>query len=425
MSSFGTRAFIDPLYGSIGLNEHLQSLAQKPIVQRLRHVRLSNIDSIDIPSIANLSRFEHVLGVAHLSTLLGLRASLSRDDVLILDASALLHDWAITSFGHLIEEALQYVGTGFSHEQLLRKIMLGDAEHEVLGADLQILLGRGAGLREWARSVSNQNETAVIRGIMDFIRGDGSLGRIIAGDIDIDNIDNVYRMAYHMGLRVDFAIPERLARSLVGVTQGNREPIFRKEARAFIVAWQEARRSVYENLMLAERDFVGKLMLIFATVRAFQEREIRPEDWRMFDQQFIGRLLASPLREVRETVERWMVGELWAATPLLWFNGKRPDYPQLLNLSSNLSSALSRTCFVYGIKDKRERSISAHFDNGERESFGKNSNQWLLGAGSPVRKPFTHKDIKTLIEVVSVSLSTEPIVDQASTVDRDSQAWLL
>ena len=424
MSSLGNHVFLDPLYGSIGLNEHLQSLAQKPIVQRLRHVRLSNIDSIDIPSIANLSRFEHVLGVAHLSTLLGLRASLNRDDLLVLDASALLHDWAITSFGHLTEEALQYVGTGFSHEQLLRDILLGDAQDEVLGADLQILLGRGPGLREWARSFCSQNETVVLQGIMDFIRGDGSLGRIIAGDIDIDNIDNVYRMAYHMGLRVDFAVPERLARSLVGVTQTSREPVFRREARAFIIAWQEARRSVYENLMLSERDFIGKLMLIFATVRAFQEKEIRTEDWRMFDQQFIGRLLASSVKEVRETVERWIVGELWAATPLIWFNGKRPDYPQLLDLSSSLSSVLDRTCFVYGIKDKRERSISAHFDDGECESFGRSSNQWLLGVGSPVKRPFTQREIRSIVDLVSSSLRTESIVDRATVTDRNSQAWL-
>jgi len=58
-------------------------------------LRLSNIDSIDIPSIANLSRFEHVLGVAHLSTLLALRPTLDRDELLVLDGAALLHDWAI------------------------------------------------------------------------------------------------------------------------------------------------------------------------------------------------------------------------------------------------------------------------------------------------------------------------------------------
>jgi len=423
MSSLTNRPFIDPLYGSIGLNEHLQNLVQRPIVQRLRHVRLSNIDSIDIPSIANLSRFEHVLGVAHLSTLLALRPTLDRDELLVLDGAALLHDWAITSFGHLIEEALQYVGTRFSHEERLREILL-DSEEELLGADLQILLGRGPGLREWATAYSPRNFEGILRGIMDAIRGGGRVGRIISGDIDIDNIDNVYRMAYHIGLRVDFAVPERLARSLVGVTDSWRQPIFRKEARQFILSWQEARRSVYEHLMLSERDFVGKLMLIFATVRAFEAGEIRTDDWRMFDQQFIGRLLDSAIKEVKETVERWMVGELWVSTPLIWLKGKRPDYPRLLEFSSSLSSALGRTCFAYGIQDKRERAISAHFDNGAAETFGKGSNQWLLGVGSSLRRPFTQRELKSLIENATSSFSTELVHDKTAT-DPSGQAWLL
>lgn len=423
MSALNTRPFLDPLYGSIGLNEPLQSLVQKPIVQRLRHVRLSNIDSLDIPSIANLSRFEHVLGVAHLSTLLGLRPNLDRESLLILDASALLHDWAITSFGHLVEEALQYVGTRFSHEQRLREILLNNQE-EILGADLQILLGRGPGLREWAHAHSSRAPAKILDGIMDMIRGSGHLGRIIAGDIDIDNIDNVFRMAYHMGLRVDFATPERLARSLVAVTDSSRQPIFRKEARPFIVAWQEARRSVYENLMLSERDFVGKVMLIFATVKAFEASEILVEDWRMIDQQFISRLLNSSIKEVRETTERWIVGEFWTSTPLIWFRGKRPDYPRLLQLSSHISSLLDRTCFAYGIQDKRERAISAHFDNGDSETFGKGSNQWLLGVGTPIKRSFTHRELKILIEGASSWLETEPVHDQVTT-DANGQAWLL
>ncbi|QPF92313.1 HD domain-containing protein [Bradyrhizobium commune] len=423
MSSHPHRQYIDPLYGSIDLNEHLNNLAQRPIVQRLRHVRLSNVDSIDMPSIANLSRFEHVLGVAHLSTLLALRPALNHDERLLLDASALLHDWAITSFGHLTEEALQYVGTKFSHEERLREILL-NSDEELLGADLQIILGRGPGLREWASVYSGRNVESTLRAIMDTIQGGGPLGRIISGDIDIDNIDNVYRMAYHMGLRVDFAVPERLARSLVGVTDSSRQPIFRKEARQFIISWQEARRSVYENLMLAERDFVGKLMLLYATVRAFEAGEIRVDDWRMFDQQFIARLLDSSTKEVREAAERWMVGELWTSTPLIWFKGKRPAYPKLLELSLHLSSTLDRTCFAYGIQDKRERAVAAHFDSGEAETFGKGSNQWLLGVGSPLKRPFTHRELKLLIENVTSRLGTEVIHDQTAT-SSNGQAWLL
>jgi HD superfamily phosphohydrolase len=84
--------FLDPLYGSVQFDETLVALVQTPVVQRLRHVRLSNIDSIDIPAIANLSRFEHVVGVAHLASEVGFLKGLPPFDHLVLKGSALLHD---------------------------------------------------------------------------------------------------------------------------------------------------------------------------------------------------------------------------------------------------------------------------------------------------------------------------------------------
>jgi uncharacterized protein len=136
------RDFQDSLYGHIEFDSEISSLILKPIVQRLRHVRLSNINSLDLPGIANLSRFEHVLGAAYLASRVGFRNRLSHFHDLALQASALLHDWAITAFGHLVEEALQYVGTGFSHESRLSDIASGGLPEEVLGVQRQILFGR-------------------------------------------------------------------------------------------------------------------------------------------------------------------------------------------------------------------------------------------------------------------------------------------
>lgn len=413
-------SFVDPIYGRVRLSESLLALVQKPVLQRLRHVRLSNIDSIDIPSIANLSRFEHVLGVAHLAGSLGIRSSLNGHELLVLDASALLHDWAITSFGHLVEEGLQYVGTGFDHEERLREIVLGISHDELLGADLQILVGRGAGIRDWARALVGHDHEKLLRDIMDHIRGDGRLGRLIAGDIDIDNIDNVYRMAFHMGLDVDRAAPLRLAKAIVGTKDHTREPIFRSESEADIQSWRITRRRVYEHLMLAERDFVGKVMILSCTVNAFQAGEIVIEDWKMVDHEFIARLLGSHVKEVKDTIQRWLAGELWSCTPLFWMRGQRPSYPDLLKISEEISVHLNRYCFAYGIKDKRERMISAHFDDGRTESYGVDADCWLLGIGSPSRKPFSTKESRFMFDAVCKRFATEVIGPS-----RGEQDWLL
>jgi uncharacterized protein len=418
-------SFRDPIYGSLQISESLSALVQKPVVQRLRHIRLSNIDSVDIPSIANLSRFEHVLGVAHLAGLLGIRSKLAQEDLLVLDASALLHDWAITSFGHLVEEALQYVGTGFDHEKRLRDIILKISHDDILGADLQILVGRGTGLSEWARAQAGQNAQKLLRNVMDHIRGAGRFGRLISGDIDIDNIDNVYRMAFHMGLAIDLAAPVRLAKSMVDIRGDAREPVFKKDSGVDIRAWRETRRRVYENLMLAERDFVGKSMILSATVKAFQADEIRVDDWKMVDHEFIGRLMSSKVKEVRETIQRWIVGELWDRTPLYWIEGERPSYPELLQISTDLSGALDRYCFAYGIKDKRERVITAHFDDGRSDTYGVVSNRWLLGITSSSKRPFSRQDTRTALDLVCQQFTTEVVGRSTVTREEDEQAWLL
>src|SRR5690349_5656478 len=100
---------LDPLYGELTLPKAIVQLLSKPIVQRLRHIRLSNIDSLDMPGIANISRYEHVVGTAYLLSQTGLFSKLDVETATWLQAAALLHDWAILPYGHLIEEASQYL----------------------------------------------------------------------------------------------------------------------------------------------------------------------------------------------------------------------------------------------------------------------------------------------------------------------------
>jgi uncharacterized protein len=392
--------FQDSLYGRIRLDDEISALAAAPIIQRLRHVRLSNIDSIDMPGIAGLSRYEHVIGVAYLAGQVAFRSKLSHFDYLLLKASALLHDWAITSFGHLVEEALQYVGTGFNHAQRLGEIASGEAHGEIGGVGRQILVGRETRLRQWIRAVTASEAEAheLLTAITQHIMGNGRFGRAISGDIDLDNIDNVFRMAYHMGLPIDRDVPLRLVKAMVGFDTQAGNLIFKRTSEREIQVWRSVRSEVYEHLMLAHRDFAGKAMLLYATVRAFEEGEIRNVDWSLTDFDYIKRLLSSAISETKDTAERWITGELWDLASMQWMDGERPDYTQMRAFSRDLSNRLDRTCFAYGIKDKRERSLVIHFDDGSTQTFGDNPRQWLLGVGSPVRRAFTNSEVKSVFE---------------------------
>ena len=200
---------IDGIYGVLSYDSVYTKLIQSPVFQRLRHIRLSNIDSVNMPGIANLSRYEHALGVGHLAMQTRLFRSLPRFEQIAFVGAALLHDWAITAFGHLVEEAFRYTQNRFDHERKLRELLRSDQEPQVGGVDLQILIRQaGSSYDDGPRKLSGSPQAdKLLQRIMNQIEGGGGLGRLISGDMDLDNIDGVFRMAFHMGLPVALRFP--------------------------------------------------------------------------------------------------------------------------------------------------------------------------------------------------------------------------
>ena len=142
--------FADPLYGDVTLPVEVLTLVARPAVQRLRYIRQSNIDSISIPAVSGLTRFEHSVGCARL----GAELKLGQVDINPIEviAACLLHDTGIPPLGHLFEEALAYCGTHFDHEEKWSRLFGADgADNEPGGEDRQILYGRVAGIRELGR----------------------------------------------------------------------------------------------------------------------------------------------------------------------------------------------------------------------------------------------------------------------------------
>ena len=408
-------AYTDSIYGPLSYDADMTALVQSPVLQRLRHIRLSNIDSVNMPGIASLSRYEHALGVGYLASQIASYRSLSRINQLSLVAAALLHDWAITSYGHLVEEAFHYTRNEFDHEHKLAELIIGEDSSEIGGVERQLIFGRQMNLRSWAQSaIGARDADELLHKIMRYIEGDGEFGRLISGDIDLDNVDGVFRMAIHMGLSVDRDWPVCIARSIVGTTPGTGAPVFHRTARQALGEWVSAREKVYERLMLADDDFVGKLMLLYATIGAIESAEIQAVDWNLTDSQLLHRLQTSSNSRVSETVTRWLVGEPWHKTPLYWMKGLRPEFPDILDFSRTLSLHLSRNCFVYGIKDKRHRALTVHYDNGAFEPMGKESIQWLLGAGATERRPFRATEVRSFLDLAETTFATEVISEALS-----------
>ena len=398
---------LDPLYGDMVLNGPIADLSCTPAIQRLREIRLSNIDSLSMPGIANISRYEHSIGTAYLASRIGFSGRLSQSENLVLQAAAMLHDFAITAFGHLVEEALQYVSAPFKHEMKLSMLLQTPGEGELGGINLQLYSGHESGIRPWFERTFGTEAERSLQEIVNALTGKGRYGPCIVGDIDLDNLDNLNRIAFHMGLDVDKGLPIRIAG---GIVESNEEGvIFSSETVVLIKNWLELRRNVYSRLMLSRDDFAGKTMLIYATIKAFTREEIGPPiyAWTLTDRMLLQSLLQSKDKDVVRTVQSWLLSDLWPISDLIWMDGKAPQYSTINNFNSFVSDTLDRPCFAYSITDKRTRFLKFRLESGKLIQLGSPPSGWVLGVASRNRSGFSVAENRRLQQVASEFFDTK------------------
>lgn len=171
-------AMIDPLYGRIepGLGDELITrLLQTRPMARLRDNSLSSVPAEMLPTGQPSSRFEHSVGVAHLANELCKQPTFApwRDQLMV---AALFHDSGSIAFSHLAEIFLHEV-TGQTHEQA--------AVDALADEDVALILSE--------HNVDPAMVLALINGCHP------ELGGILAGTIDLDNLDNSARLLRALG----------------------------------------------------------------------------------------------------------------------------------------------------------------------------------------------------------------------------------
>jgi len=300
---------VDPLYGRMRLRGFIGDLLFAPEIQRLREIRLANIDLVQFPGFAEISRFQHSAGVAYLAGEAARVMGLSRADTLNLQAAALYHDAASPPFGHAMEEVLKE-HFGYDHEVETVRLIKGCAGSEAVFAGKPPAIGRLTRRRRYARQGADCDRIAEIAG------GQGPLGPLIKGTMDLDNIDNVYRAAMAMGITREVEVPLALARSfrLVGGRVGVSET-----AAKLVRHWQRTRRAVYGALLADAYDFSLQGMLKHALELAVAPTDgyaplIRRGDWRLTDVDL--RALIGRRRTTRRILDRMRLGRVY---PIIGF----------------------------------------------------------------------------------------------------------
>lgn len=167
----------DPLYGYIGLTrDEIQLLDTAPL-QRLRRIKQLANAHLVYPAACH-TRFEHSLGVLHITTLMARQLQIEDDDLVTLRYAALLHDIGHGPFSHVFEAPLKEInGDGTTHETITRRLIMEDE-------DINTVLG---GAVDDVATVLSEDQN-------------GILHQIISGNIDADKVDYLRRDSYHTGV---------------------------------------------------------------------------------------------------------------------------------------------------------------------------------------------------------------------------------
>ena len=283
----------DALYGKIEFSPLVYKCMLSPEVQRLREVRLCNINSLCITGSSNTNRFEHSVGTAYLAAInieaaVQKHLKLTKKEKETFIIAALLHDVANGPFGHSYEYIMEK--KGFIPEQGLGDV-LGDVVSTGIGAHKNsspfetIFFGKLRALTSILNSSQKEEVTQIIAGCHP-------LSKLISDSIDLDNIDNVFRMAYHMGLDFRKEAPIKLAESMF-IENGS--VVFLQEAKTYLEEWYLVRQRVYKFLLLNSQEFAGKYMLTEAMDILFEcisqgKAEGRDIKWNYTDYQLMEEL---------------------------------------------------------------------------------------------------------------------------------------
>lgn len=198
--------FRDILYGKIELPDWIGPFLKLPEFLRLRGVRLSNIDSIQFKDFNGPMRWEHSIAVAYLAQEYAKIRKLNRKDTIILTLGSLLHDVATPPFAHTLE----YVLEQFDHEFESRRL-LSSCRSENFQPEMPVYMSQ---LPQFTNAINKLNIAEQIDinpdDIADVVVGEGLLGHIVHGAIDLDNIDNVIRASVFLGSDIDRQLPIKI-----------------------------------------------------------------------------------------------------------------------------------------------------------------------------------------------------------------------
>lgn len=387
----------DPLFGPIDIPDWLDRVLLTPEVQRLREVRLINTTTPHLAALSDTRRYTHTLGVLSLAQRVHPRlVEFSREERDALLIAAVLHDVGTPPFAHLFEYLLKAL-SGWTHEGMLKHIVNGDYSPQ--GKYAQLYFGNQLALTKVLETRPAETQLA-----LDYVEGRGALGTLIAGKLDLDNVDNVYRMCSLLGFRPEIKDALSLTDALGVSDQMIGIPSYALES---VRIWRKWRRKAYEVLAFDESSLQGQAMLTDAFSTAVQRGFLGEENWSMTDEELLVFLYKKGREypELGSLIRRFTIGDFYHTIFIGWYSeSKSPDDDLRLpnrreELRSALEEAINIPCCPYIFYDngtfEKELPLWVTTQAGvEAVTIGKTSRSTLAAVFTPRRSTTgpSHRD---------------------------------
>lgn len=260
----------DSVHGNLKVDEFEVKLIDTPQLQRLRRIKQLGFTYLVYPG-ANHTRFEHSIGSMFIAGKMANHLNLDEEEKRMLRAAAILHDSGHGPFSHVSEKVLSH-----SHEDLTIKL--------IEESKLSDLIEEEFDLKE----------------ILGIIRGEGSLGQVISGELDVDRMDYLLRDSYYTGVAYGVIDVERLIYNMV---LEDNLMIKRKGVQA-AESMLLARYFMYPSVYQHHTTRIINSMFSRCLLELFEEGVVDPEKIYMYDDTDILSAARAQTGYIRELIRR-------------------------------------------------------------------------------------------------------------------------
>ncbi|MEE3201059.1 MAG: HD domain-containing protein [Candidatus Thermoplasmatota archaeon] len=205
----------DTIHGQISLDGVTADLLSTPEMNKLSHIKQLGLAHLVFPG-AHHTRFEHSLGVSHVGGMMADAMGLEEFEKTLVQVAGMLHDVGHGPYSHTLEHILHERG-GLDHMSITEGIILG--EYDVLREGEETSINNRKRIPEILESydIEPEDVAALIRGPdargtertllswtdgkEDLVAEDRTLGHLVHGPVDCDQIDYLLRDSHFTGVK--------------------------------------------------------------------------------------------------------------------------------------------------------------------------------------------------------------------------------